>query len=372
MAIGFSKLVHFTERMTKAAKDPEMTEALSWFGMNPTRIMEVEDALQTCKKAREEGAALLAARKSINKQKRAALDRALKASSSLGFCIRKLFPNSPYRSMLNMQTRYAADQAPEPKDASEERPITPAGKKPGTRNRSEAAYKLLLPQTFNNLQNLPEENRNRLTQFGWDEQRIAHGKELVQAYLKACKDSEQADVAYKQHMKQTKERVDELLKTYRVFSKQIRRNADRYPHLNRHLLQITQPLSTPSRKTAKNHESNGLEETKQSESAKINKKEAKMKKKRQTHPSSSPPAQAQTPPKLPPPGQIYDAIAEDEALAIQDSMDHLRNMETLSTTALGVALEQMESDGQDQSYETVIKEAKSMIEKTRDETKTQD
>lgn len=42
--------------------------------------------------------------------------------------------------------------------------------------------------------------------------------------------------------------------------------------------------------------------------------------------------------------KAYQSVAQSTALAIQDSVDNLRNINTISTTALGVAVAQMLAD----------------------------
>lgn len=50
--------------------------------------------------------------------------------------------------------------------------------------------------------------------------------------------------------------------------------------------------------------------------------------------------QESTVPKIQP-GKIYESIAVSTAIAVQDATDNLRNINTISTTAMGVAMAQM-------------------------------
>ena len=45
-------------------------------------------------------------------------------------------------------------------------------------------------------------------------------------------------------------------------------------------------------------------------------------------------------------GKAYQSVAQSTAIAIQDATDHLRNMETISSTAIGVALSQLLATGE--------------------------
>jgi hypothetical protein len=42
--------------------------------------------------------------------------------------------------------------------------------------------------------------------------------------------------------------------------------------------------------------------------------------------------------------KAYQSVAQSSALAVQDAVDNLRNINTISTTALGVAMAQMLAD----------------------------
>lgn len=54
------------------------------------------------------------------------------------------------------------------------------------------------------------------------------------------------------------------------------------------------------------------------------------------------------------------SIAQSSALAIADAIDNLRNLNTLSTTAIGVALSQL-VDTCDTKYCSVIEEAQKVV-----------
>ena len=55
-------------------------------------------------------------------------------------------------------------------------------------------------------------------------------------------------------------------------------------------------------------------------------------------------------------GKAYQSVAQSTAIAIQDATDNLRNLNTISTTAIGVALAQFIAT-KDVKYEQVIDKA---------------
>ena len=58
-------------------------------------------------------------------------------------------------------------------------------------------------------------------------------------------------------------------------------------------------------------------------------------------------------------GKAYQSVAQSMAIAIQDAADNLRNVNTLATTAMGVALAQLLATGEPQ-YAEVITVAQNM------------
>ncbi|MFM2480558.1 hypothetical protein [Celerinatantimonas sp. YJH-8] len=56
------------------------------------------------------------------------------------------------------------------------------------------------------------------------------------------------------------------------------------------------------------------------------------------------------------------SVAQSTAIAIQDSVDNLRNLNTISTTAIGVALSQLLATG-DPKYVQVIEQAQKIMSK---------
>lgn len=58
--------------------------------------------------------------------------------------------------------------------------------------------------------------------------------------------------------------------------------------------------------------------------------------------------------------KAQQAVAQATAIAIQDATDNLRNLNTISTTAVGVALSQLLATG-DPKYVTVIQEAQKVV-----------
>jgi len=60
-------------------------------------------------------------------------------------------------------------------------------------------------------------------------------------------------------------------------------------------------------------------------------------------------------------GKAYQSVSQSSAIAIQDATDNLRNINTMATTAMGVALAQMLATGNAAQYSAVIDQANKMI-----------
>lgn len=58
--------------------------------------------------------------------------------------------------------------------------------------------------------------------------------------------------------------------------------------------------------------------------------------------------------------KAQQSVAQSAAIAVQDATDNLRNLSTISTTAIGVALAQLLATG-DSKYADVIKEAQKVL-----------
>lgn len=56
------------------------------------------------------------------------------------------------------------------------------------------------------------------------------------------------------------------------------------------------------------------------------------------------------------------SVAQSTAIAVQDAADNLRNLNTISTTAIGVAMAELLATG-DPKYITVIEQAQKIMEK---------
>lgn len=67
-------------------------------------------------------------------------------------------------------------------------------------------------------------------------------------------------------------------------------------------------------------------------------------------------------------GKAYQAVAQSTAIAVQDAADNLRNVMTISTTAIGVALAQLLATG-DTQYAQAIDEANTVIANAADQFK---
>lgn len=59
-------------------------------------------------------------------------------------------------------------------------------------------------------------------------------------------------------------------------------------------------------------------------------------------------------------GKAYQSVAQSAAIAVQDATDSLRNISTISMTAMGVAVAQLLATG-DAKYATVITQATQMM-----------
>lgn len=60
-------------------------------------------------------------------------------------------------------------------------------------------------------------------------------------------------------------------------------------------------------------------------------------------------------------GKAYQSVSQSSAIAVQDATDNLRNVSTMATTAMGVALAQMLATGNADQYSKVIDQANTMI-----------
>ena len=60
--------------------------------------------------------------------------------------------------------------------------------------------------------------------------------------------------------------------------------------------------------------------------------------------------------------KAQQSVAQSSAIAIQDATDNLRNLSTITTTAIGVALSQLLATG-DPKYIKVIEEAQKVLAK---------
>ncbi len=59
-------------------------------------------------------------------------------------------------------------------------------------------------------------------------------------------------------------------------------------------------------------------------------------------------------------GKAYQSVSQTAAIAVQDAADNLRNVSTISTTALGVAMAQFIATGEPK-YKDAIKEAQGLV-----------
>jgi len=59
-------------------------------------------------------------------------------------------------------------------------------------------------------------------------------------------------------------------------------------------------------------------------------------------------------------GRAFQSISQSIAISVQDAADNLRNLQTISTTAIGVAMAQLLATG-DPKYSTVLEKAQSVM-----------
>ena len=60
-------------------------------------------------------------------------------------------------------------------------------------------------------------------------------------------------------------------------------------------------------------------------------------------------------------GKAYQSVSQSSAIAVQDATDNLRNINTMATTAMGVAMAQMLATGEVEKYSLIITAANTMI-----------
>src|SRR4051794_8687871 len=60
-------------------------------------------------------------------------------------------------------------------------------------------------------------------------------------------------------------------------------------------------------------------------------------------------------------GKAFHFVAQATAMAVQDATDNLRNVSTISTTAIGVAMSQLMSSGDMQTWGPVIQAAQGLV-----------
>ncbi|MCL1051842.1 hypothetical protein L2755_19755 [Shewanella abyssi] len=61
-------------------------------------------------------------------------------------------------------------------------------------------------------------------------------------------------------------------------------------------------------------------------------------------------------------GKALQSISQSSAIAVQDATDNLRNINTMATTAMGVALSQMLATGQTDPYADILKEVNTLVQ----------
>ncbi len=66
-------------------------------------------------------------------------------------------------------------------------------------------------------------------------------------------------------------------------------------------------------------------------------------------------------------GKAFNFVAQATAMAIQDATDNLRNVSTMSTTAIGVAMTQLMSSGDAATWSSVIKLAQGLVKSSAED-----
>src|SRR5436305_475371 len=61
-------------------------------------------------------------------------------------------------------------------------------------------------------------------------------------------------------------------------------------------------------------------------------------------------------------GKAFQFVAQAAAMAVQDATDNLRNVSTISTTAIGMAMAQLMSTGDSQTWGPVIEAAQGLVQ----------
>ncbi|MGD3369612.1 hypothetical protein QT497_04945 [Xanthomonas citri pv. citri] len=65
-------------------------------------------------------------------------------------------------------------------------------------------------------------------------------------------------------------------------------------------------------------------------------------------------------------GKAYQSVAQSTAIAVQDATDALRNVSTIATTAVGVAMAQYLATGDDK-YVTALNQAQALMQGATDD-----
>ena len=68
-------------------------------------------------------------------------------------------------------------------------------------------------------------------------------------------------------------------------------------------------------------------------------------------------------------GKAFNFVAQATAMAVQDATDNLRNVSTMRTTAIGVAMTQLISSGDTATWTNVIRLAQNLVKSSADDFK---
>ncbi len=60
-------------------------------------------------------------------------------------------------------------------------------------------------------------------------------------------------------------------------------------------------------------------------------------------------------------GKAYQSIAQSTAIAVQDATDYLRNISTISSTAVGVAMSRLIATGDMGTYNQIVTSASNLV-----------
>ncbi|MGI0116770.1 hypothetical protein [Zooshikella sp. RANM57] len=64
--------------------------------------------------------------------------------------------------------------------------------------------------------------------------------------------------------------------------------------------------------------------------------------------------------------KVHQSLSQSAAIAVQDATDQMRNVNTISLTAIGMAMAQMLSSGDVEKYEPIIDKVNALLKNSTD------